>query len=42
MEVKDEKFSCIPPFPNVSTVGTQCYIVSTLLVARWHCHTGNF
>jgi hypothetical protein len=37
-EVKEETFSCIPPFPNVSAVGTQCYIPFTLLVAKWHCH----
>jgi hypothetical protein len=37
VEVKEETFSFIPPFPNVSTVGTQRYIF-----AKWHCHTGNF
>jgi len=42
MKVKEEKFSCVPPFPNVSTVGAQYYIAFTLLVARWHYHAGNF
>jgi hypothetical protein len=41
MEVKEDIFSYIPPFPDVSTVGTQCYIPFTILVARWHCHMGN-